>query len=138
MSDRVHDELVALLREHVKTYEHLEVLLLLASDQARAWNADDVVAALCLEPASVRETLEHLTEAGLLRHTSDGSDGKCRCHPSWARILDYLVETHRDDRMELVALMTRNALDRVRDSAHRTFGSAFVSGRKSQAGSTEQ
>ena len=138
MSDRVHDELVALLREHVKTYQHLEVLLLLASDQARAWSAEDVGAALSLEPASVRETLDHLTQAGLVRHTGDGSDGGCRCHPSWARILDYLVETHRGDRMELVALMTRNALDRVRDSAHRTFGSAFVSGRKSQAGSTEQ
>lgn len=63
-----------LLGRHLATMEHVEVLLALAGDEARSWNADEVAAVTHTPVASVTARLEELVAGGFASpSTSDGT-----------------------------------------------------------------
>ena len=131
MTDDLVPTVVAnLLREHVQTYEQLEVLVRIGRDALH----DHVMASLAMElnldSAAVIAVVELLADAGLLTVTRDAAGDRVRCSATAAPVVARLAEVYDGARIELMSLMTRNALERVRTSALRAFSSAFVLGRK--------
>lgn len=55
-------------------------------------------------------------------------------HGPWRSSLDALVRLYGDDRIEVLNLMTRAALERVRKEAARVFADAFVPSPKKKGG----
>jgi hypothetical protein len=124
-----------LLREHVETYEQLEVLLLLHRDRNRTWNADAAGTALSLSPEAAADALDHLYGRGLLAMAPSGSArlfryALTRGHTDEA--VARLAREYGENRLEIIKLMSAYAIERVRTAAIRAFAVAFVLRRKEQ------
>ena len=64
-----------LLARHLAGMEHVEVLLAVAGDEARSWNAEEIAAVTHTPVASVTARLEELSAAGFVSSTpSAGRD----------------------------------------------------------------
>lgn len=81
-----------------------------------------------IEEEVVREAAEGLVADGVVAMAS-GAYGLDRAGP-WGPNLEALVALYRRDRMEVVTMMSRAALERMRDRASRAFADAFVIRRK--------
>jgi hypothetical protein len=126
----------AWLFDHIQTYEHLEIMLLAHKQRDRDWTADSVGVALKLPAASAAEVLADLTASGLLerRETTSPVFRYRPASPGHERAVDCLVRSYEEDRLNVIKLMTANALHRVRTGAMRAFADAFVVGRKRRDG----
>jgi hypothetical protein len=129
MPDRIPPDVVRLLRDHVKAYEELEVLLLFARE-AGDWTPEAVATELRMPTENVHAAIDALGAGGLLLRADDAQGERVRRHPGSAPLLLRLQHAYDDDRIELMALMTRHALERVRTAALRAFASAFELRRK--------
>ena len=126
----------AWLFDHIQTYEHLEIMLLAHKQRDRDWTADSVGVALKLPTTSAAEVLADLTASGLLERRETTSP-VFRYRPAsrgHEHVVDCLVRSYEEDRLNVIKLMTANALDRVRTGAMRAFADAFVVGRKRKDG----
>lgn len=128
--DRVPTEVVNLLREHVQTYEQLEILVRTGQDPRHAHLIASLLMELNLDPGAGAAAVDHLSDAGLLTIVRDAAGDRVRCHTDASTVVARLAEVYEVARIDLISQMTQNALDRVRTAALRTFSSAFVVGRK--------
>jgi hypothetical protein len=128
--NRVPTEVVDFLRDHIQTYEQLEVLVRVGRDPRLDHVIASLVMELNLDASAGAAVVSQLSEAGLLTIVPDAAGDRVRCHADAATIVARLAQVYESDRMELMSQMTQNAIDRVRTSALRTFSSAFVLGRK--------
>lgn len=126
----IPSDLQQFLRDHVETYEQLEILVLLAGAPDRHWPADDIAAALRLDHAVVAEGLAHLERAGVLEASGPDTARRFAARPDHAAMVARLADVYRRDRLSIMNRMTSNALERVRTSALRAFTSAFLLGKK--------
>jgi len=126
----VPSDLQQFLRDHVETYEQLEILVLLAGAPDRHWSADDIAAALRVDHAVVTEGLAHLDRAGVLVASGPDTAPRFAARPDHAAMVVRLADVYRRDRLGIMNRMTSNALERVRTSALRAFTSAFLLGKK--------
>ena len=60
------------IRENIKSLEHLEVLLVIASEVGKQWSAREVYESVKSSPGSVEERLAELTARGLLVKSGSG------------------------------------------------------------------
>src|SRR6185295_8059617 len=112
-----------------KSYEGLEVLLLFAREGG-TWTPEAVAADLRVALTSINEAVDGFCAAGLLLR-DDGVQGHTvRRHPAAEDMLHGLQDAYRENRIELMGLMTRHAMERVRTSALRAFAAAFELGKK--------
>jgi len=128
--DRIPTEVRELLHEHVQTFEQLEVLVLLGREPEREWRLEAIASALHLSVEVGSEAIAYLSTTGLLTPAQQPSGDGFICHPPSARVLRSLVAAYDESRTDLMKLMTKLALDRIRTSALRAFSSAFLLGRK--------
>lgn len=129
----LHDipiEVRQLLREHVESYEQLEVLLRFAGTQDRSWSPDEIAAKAGVSPELAGDALAHLSRAGVLAQSDSGATTRFSPHADHAGTIDRLGEIHQRDRLGIMNLMTSHALERVRTSALRAFTGAFLLGKK--------
>jgi hypothetical protein len=125
------------LREEIQTYEQLEALLLLHRDRDRTWSIDAAGAELNISSAALTTALDHLCRRGLLRQMGAGSRSFFQygpMSPNADEAVQLLARTHKGSRLEIIKLMSANAIERVRTSAIRTFADAFVRRRKQEDG----
>jgi hypothetical protein len=115
---------------HIQTYEQLEALALIGTDSTADWTAAALAVRVPMAEAAAVEALEQLTREGLLVKTATETLDSYRCHAESAAVVGRLAESHHSHRIELMSLMTRNAIDRVRASALHTFASAFIVGKR--------
>jgi hypothetical protein len=125
-AQEVPADVAELLRTHIESYEALEAVLLLSGRPEEAWNSVDLGAELGMTAAVAAATLDGLMKAGLVSRESSTSGPCFRAHADERPLLDRLQVAYRDHRVQLMSLMTANALDRVRMSALRAFAKAFV------------
>lgn len=104
-----------LLTEVIDSFEKLEIAVHVHRSGFNAPVTAELMKALSMPADEVQECVKALTEAGVL-------DPK----GPWRAALDALVKMYDDDRIEVMNLMTRKALDRVRQEAARVFADAFV------------
>jgi len=105
-----------LLAEVIDSFEKLEIAMYLHRSGFRAsLDASELATALSIPLDEVRKCVKDLRDAGVLDPQGP-----------WRSALDALVRMYDEDRIEVLNLMTRTALERVRQEAARVFADAFV------------
>jgi hypothetical protein len=133
MSDtEIPEEIRSLLRDRIPSHEQLEVLLLMHSDPARQWAIEEFSDNLRISVILAEEAVQHLAAAGLVElFRQPGKALRARGPlPAYAGLVDRLAQVYRDARLEVVMLMSANAIERMRTGAVRAFADAFVIKRK--------
>jgi len=122
----------AFLHDRLESYEQLEVLLLLRTRRSDTWTPSAVGAELHMPELVAQQALEALCQQGLL--SAALPDGQVfRYRPESAELdalVERLAEGYSHQRIEVVRLMTANAIERLRARALRTFANAFILGKK--------
>lgn len=125
------EELGAFLRERVESFEQLEILLLLHREQNESWTDATVAAELRLAQGLAADALDHLCRGNLL----DVRVGKesllfryAAGTPDLMVAVDHLARAYRERRIDVLRLLSTQAVERVRTSAIRLFADAFLIG----------
>jgi hypothetical protein len=127
---RIPIEIAEFLRDQIQTYEQLEILVKIGRDPASDHLLDPLVRDLNLDSTAGAAVVDQLSTAGLLTITRDAAGDRVRCQENVRTVIARLAEVYEADRIQLISEMTQNALERVRNSAIRTFSSAFLLGRR--------
>jgi hypothetical protein len=122
----------AFLREHIKSHEELEILLLVYRQLDRDCTANAVAAELGMNPTIAREALESLCRENLLRSRASGSSVffDMREQPIGIRnLVKDVADVFQQHRFDIVALLATHAIERVRTRALKVFSDSFLIGR---------
>lgn len=133
MSEPIPEELVRLLRERVASLEQLETLLLLRRTRERTWALDEVAQRLSMPESSIEPCLAELAKHGLLAAEGSAGGRMWQYRPAsdvLAALVDELAAVYDERRLEIMRMLSAQALERIRDSAAKAFADAFVIGRK--------
>lgn len=127
LEDAELEALKKFLFEHVVDLEELQILARLQRGAGKdAYTEEEVAAATGLPVGTTRDTLQRLCARGLLapsatapvvyRYVLDGADRE---------LLDHALSEYQTNPLQVMALMTSNAIERVRTSAMRAFADSF-------------
>jgi hypothetical protein len=116
-----------LLRDHIDSFEKLEVLMLLQHHPQSVWNASSVSLRVGITPLAAAAALQGLHDAGLIAVRPGGqfSFEHAREDSELARAVEQLADRWGHDPVPLMRFMATTALDRLRSSAGRAFSQAF-------------
>lgn len=117
------------LRDRVESYEQLATLLLLRSSADRLWDISQVATALCIPESIAEEALQGLSAQGLLDMSTAAEEVRFRYNPEPVELevlVAKLAKADTEHRLEVMRLMTANAIERLRAKALTTFAEAFV------------
>jgi hypothetical protein len=121
--------LAEFMRDHVSTYEELDALLFLARSPTRAWSCAEMAESLNVPVDSIETAVDALLVVGNLVETDQQSGRKMfRYAPGNDFIRNqvaHLQRAYAEERMDVVQVMTANAMERVRSSAARRLAEAF-------------
>ena len=125
-SNRIDDSVRAFLREHIHSYEHLEVLLLLWRSPGQSWSPENLAEKLGLPLAATERALRDLTGDLLIRGTRDGIPifRYAASTSGLNRTLQALARAYETELLELTKLMNANAVERIRSATLR-FSDSF-------------
>lgn len=115
-----------LLRERVHAIEHIEILLRLRSEGPAGLGVDALASALRIDASLVTPALEHLVTHGLVAAAS--RPGAFRYAPAGAALdqaVAALATCYVDSRVELLRLISSNAIERLRSGSLKIFAEAF-------------
>ena len=124
----VGDAVRAFLRNYIDSFESLEVLLLLRRERTYC-TAEQLCRRLKTRAPLVDDALASLVRARLVNTT--GRDGKILYayaaeEPVQDTIIGSLERAYRDEPIQIMQLMSTNAIERLRSSTIRAFADAFV------------
>jgi hypothetical protein len=122
--ETIPEEVRRLLRQHVASFEQLQVLLLLGRSSDAQWIGPTIAAELGISPDASQLAADELAASGLLERV------EALPHDYYRSVVPLplsqaLQKAYEDNRLELINLMSANAFDRLRTSALRTFTRAF-------------
>jgi hypothetical protein len=120
---------VELLEECIRTFEELEVVLILLRRSGRSSTVERLVADVGLPATNVASAVDRLRKVGLIRPGDETIELDTR-DPRRMRGLAELQAEYATNRTRVMSLMTANALRRVRTSAIQAFARAFLLGKK--------
>lgn len=126
-----------LLATSIETYDQLAMLLLLLERPNEELTAQRVAELLNVSPAAAQSSLEHLGAADLLIASGDANAPRYRYGPGRPELDQAargLAQAYQDRRVEVMQLMSANAIERVRSGAIRLFADAFLLGRSKKDG----
>ena len=129
MADTAIPEYVQqLLRDHIHTYEQLEILMLLHKQPGVVWTLDGLSERLKISDSLVDEALQQLIASGLtVVEGARGGLSRYRVNaPDAQTLVDALARVYADNPMALMHLLTVNAIERMRTQAVRMFADAFL------------
>jgi hypothetical protein len=117
----------AFLLEHIESYEQLEILLLLRLEATEIWSEARISARLGLSATLTADALSALLAHGLVRR--QGEPPRCVFAPrseALDQVVTELARSYASQRLEILKLMSANAIKRMRTDALRAFADAFV------------
>jgi len=135
-SDRLPDSVQTLLREHVSTFEQLEVLLLMHAHPHDDWTATAVAERSHIPEDLVNRGLTDLSGSGLIEQVRENPAAYCFA-PRTTHLRQAaadLAVAYRDQRALVMSTMSVNAIERIRSETLRAFSDAFVLRRKDDDG----
>lgn len=117
----------AFVLEHIESYEQLEILLLLRLEATESWSELRISERLGLSVTLTADAVTALIAHGLVKRQGEGP--RCVFAPR-SEALDEAVtalgQSYTLQRLEIVKLMSANAIKRMRTDALRAFAEAFV------------
>lgn len=121
-------DLEAFLRDYVESYEELKALICLGTGRDRWWSAPAVASDCRVDEEAALPALERLAQVGVLAREGEAATLQFRLHEkfqSQSELFDRLAIEYREDPLRLIEIMTKNAFERVRASALKTFADCF-------------
>lgn len=122
-------DLQALLRDHIQSYEQLEVLLWLRDRRQEAWSPDSLAGRLNLAESMTEEACLALLEHRLIEARGAPPQWVFQYRPESAAhdtAIGQLVVAYAEHRLDVVRAMNANALDRLRTKSLGVFSGAFL------------
>ena len=129
-ADEIPESVQRFLFEHIHSFEELELVVLLSRDVRQRWTEESIAKQLKIAVNLVADALkalrncgivETLTESGTVFHVISAN---CRAE------LSEVITVYERHRLEIVMLMGRHAIERVRTGAMRTFADCFFVGKR--------
>jgi hypothetical protein len=122
----INPEVARLMDDCFRSVEELELYLLLRRTQPSCWTADRLGHELGVSDNIVVNALQHLVAKGLARQPDAASPlqycyAESIQHP--VHVLETMDALHRENRFDLVALIGRQAIERIRRQARVAFWS---------------
>lgn len=134
--DRLPDDVRALLRERIESYEELETLLALERVRGIGKTADELSSAVHVQIALIERALRSLEARGLIeRRVEPAAGGVPRRAPDYRyapagpeldRAVQALAKAYAEQPIPIIKLMSENAIQRLRTGAARAFADAFI------------
>jgi hypothetical protein len=127
----ISEDVKALLRDRIESFEQLEILLLLRRMHGDTLAPNAVERELNLGSIDVAKALEDLCRGNLIEVRAGGEAPLFIYGPGTPRLeaaVNDLAKAYDDNRLEVMKLMNRYAIERVRTSAMRAFADAFILG----------
>lgn len=125
----ISEDVKILLRDHVESYEKLEILRLLEKQADVSWTCQQVAERLNLPLGLAEEALEGLRASGILDAGKDADEGTLRLlprSPALRETVERLLRGYEAQPLDIIRCMNANAIERIRNSAIQTFADAFV------------
>ncbi len=142
--EQLPDDVQALLRERIESYEQLEALLVLQEEGGRT--AEELCARLRVPLTLVESALRDLQSYGLVQprpvqsQPQPGSPQSARQQPepaaqryvyapetaALAAAVSHLASAYARDPVPIIKLMSSNAIQRLRTGAVRAFADSFI------------
>lgn len=126
-----------LLRDHVTSFERLEVLLLFHRQPLQDWSVESVSQQARLSPELAAASLEGLTSSQLIRQVASPTERVYRFAPASAALaqaVDALATAYEERRAAVMSFMSTMAIERLRSQTMRAFADSFVFGKKNRDG----
>lgn len=142
MSETIDEGVRTLLLERIEAFEHLELLRRMHRKPEQRWTPQDVAEQLRISQTLAEAALEHLVRHQLIAAaTVEGEEGTMITaftyrpqDPALAATVDRLTLAYDDSVLEIMKLMSANAIERARNKALRFFSDAFILGKKKKDG----
>ena len=123
------EDVLALLRTHLETYEQIEVLQLLHSEPRGAWSPGRISERLHIDVPLV-ETAVNALQSGELIQCSATEAGRASAYspgnPTLKAAAERLLQEYRERPARIMQLISSYAIERVRTAAARAFADAFI------------
>ena len=133
---RLPEEVRALLRERVESYEELEILLALERLRGTGRTADELSTAVHVQVPLIERALRSLEAHGLIERRIEPVAGDARkpepryryapAGPELDRAVQALAKAYTEQPIPIIKLMSENAIQRMRTGAARAFADAFI------------
>jgi hypothetical protein len=123
------DDVQALLRERIASYEQLALLLLLRARVEQTWTVSSVASELRLPEAIAEEALQFLCGQKLVARVASADGPRFTYNPGspeLAALVEKLAKAYDEKLLDVMRLMTTNAIERLRTNALSTFADAFL------------
>ena len=130
----IPETIKAFLFERIHTHEELEVVVLLARAGAQRRTEAAIAAELKIVVSLVTDALKALSNRDIVDALTENASTYWHINPACEARLRELVALYDQQRLEIVMLMSANAIERVRTGAMRTFADCFFLGRKRDDG----
>jgi hypothetical protein len=124
LSDAVQE----LVREHVNSFEKLEILLLMRQNPLTRWTFETISTRFNLPSSVVDTALKELVASDLLEAVGSGIDRVFRYAPRSQQLsdaVDELASSHQIDRLALTRFLATSSMQRMRSSLVKAFADAF-------------
>lgn len=127
------DGVLVLLRERLKSFEQLEVLLLLRARAGAGLTPAQASAAIRLDAELIAIALQDLVSAGLLQN-EDAIYRYRPATPALADAVEALATEYRDRHAAVMSQMNVNAIERIRSGSLKAFADSFVLNKRKDDG----
>jgi len=128
-ADEPPPDVQELLREHIESYEQLELLLIIRADMESVWTEETLATRFRIPTSLVLAALDGLESAGFIEVRRQGSEQRyvyLRQSDKVEATISSLAMAYRENPIPIVKLMSANAIERLRTAALRTFADAFI------------
>jgi hypothetical protein len=126
-----------LLRDHVTSFERLELLLFFHRQPLQDWDLTTVCAQTRIAPDLAEASLPSLVSSQLIRPVAGPPSPLYRFAPATADLaqaVDALANAFEHRRAALMSFMSAMAIERLRSQTMRAFADSFVFGKKNRNG----
>lgn len=130
------EEVRELLRHHIATLDELGVVLALHATKPDSRSTLTLAREVGIPLVEADRTLAALRRAGLVSHDMASGAPTWRLAPRSARVaalVERLVADYPDRQVQIIRLLSRRAVGRLRDSAGRLFGDLTADRKKRDA-----
>jgi hypothetical protein len=135
MAERLSGPVRLFMREHMISFERLEVLMLLCRSETQDWSPEQVTRQLNIAPELASEALVGLEASGLVQRSSDASVFRfAPATPALAAMVNELSDAYREHSAAVMSAMSIDAIERIRSGPMRAFADAFRFGKRKDDG----
>lgn len=126
VEQRIPRRVYVLFRERVHSIEQLEILLVLHEGSGRDWTAAEIAEMLNMSEKLAESALAHLEAQALVSRLPASSWRFSPASPQLAGDVDAVAATYREARVACLVLLSKLAMERVRNASLHVFASAFL------------